>query len=144
MLKAQATAKQAKRGLWAGTDPVAPWEWRKRTYTGKVVAGTIRIAALLPNPNGKDAGNEQVTLVNTSKAAVALGGWFLQDKADNVYGLAGTVAANGRRVITMKSNSMPLNNDGDTILLVQGKTVRQTVSYNKKQAGNGAVVKVGK
>ena len=144
LLKAQATAKQAKRGLWAGTDPVAPWEWRKRTYTGKVVAGTIRIVALLPNPKGKDAGNEQVTLVNTSKVAVALGGWFLQDKAKNVYGLAGTVAANGRRVITMKSNSMPLNNDGDTILLVQGKTVRQTVSYKKQQAGSGAVVKVGK
>ena len=123
---------------------MAPWEWRKRTYTGKVVAGTIRIVALLPNPKGKDAGNEQVTLVNTSKVAVALGGWFLQDKAKNVYGLAGTVAANGRRVITMKSNSMPLNNDGDTILLVQGKTVRQTVSYKKQQAGNGAVVKVGK
>ena len=79
----------------------------------------------------------------TGKVVVALGGWFLQDKANNVYGLAGTVAANGKRVITMKSNSMPLNNDGDTILLVQGKTVRQTVSYNKKQAGDGAVVKVG-
>jgi len=142
LLKAQAAAKQAKRGLWAGTDPVAPWEWRKRTYTGKVVAGTIRIVALLPNPKGKDAGREQVTLVNTSKEAVSLRGWSLRDKAKNVYGLSGSIAANGRRVITMKNNSMPLNNDGDTVMLVQGNTARHTVSYTKKQAGNGAVVKV--
>jgi hypothetical protein len=100
--------------------------------------------ALLPNPRGKDAGNEQVTLVNTSKEAVALGGWFLQDKANNVYGLAGTVAANGQLVITMRSNSMPLNNDGDTITLLEGKTVRQIVSYRKQQAGDGKVVKAGK
>ena len=44
----------------------------------------------------------------------------------------------------MKSNSMPLNNDGDTVILVQGNTARHTVSYGKKQADNGAVVKAGK
>ena len=104
----------------------------------------LRILSLLPNPKGKDAGNEQVTLVNTSKKAVSLRGWSLRDKEKNVYGLSGSIAANGRRVITMKSNSMPLNNDGDTIMLVQGNTSRHTVSYTKKQAGNGAVVKVGK
>ena len=104
----------------------------------------LRILSLLPNPKGKDAGNEQVTLVNTSKKAVSLRGWSLRDKAKNVYGLSGSIAANGRRVITMKSNSMPLNNDGDTVMLVQGNTSRHTVSYTKKQAGNGAVVKAGK
>ena len=144
LLKAQAAAKKAKRGLWVGNTPVAPWEWRKRPYTGTVVAGAIRILSLLPNPKGKDAGNEQVTLVNTSKKAVSLRGWSLRDKAKNVYGLSGSIAANGRRVITMKSNSMPLNNDGDTIMLVQGNTSRHSVSYTKKQAGNGAVVKAGK
>ncbi|MDC0051011.1 hypothetical protein OAJ79_05245 [Verrucomicrobia bacterium] len=44
----------------------------------------------------------------------------------------------------MRSNSMPLNNDGDTITLLEGKTVRQIVSYRKQQAGDGKVVKVGK
>ena len=24
-------AREAKRGLWAGPQPVPPWEWRKRT-----------------------------------------------------------------------------------------------------------------
>lgn len=27
--QAQATAKTAKRGLWAGKDPVEPWTWRR-------------------------------------------------------------------------------------------------------------------
>ena len=44
----------------------------------------------------------------------------------------------------MKSNSMPLNNDGDTITLLQGKTMRQNFTYNKQQAKTGQVVKTGK
>jgi len=143
---AQAAARTARRGLWAAKNPVAPWVWRKRpkTSTKKEKGGVLRILSLLPNPKGKDAGKEQVTLVNASKKAVPLRGWSLRDKAKNVFGLSGSIAANGRRVITMKNNSMPLDNDGDTIRLVQGNTTRHTVSYNKKQAGNGAVVKVGK
>ena len=82
--------------------------------------------------------------MNTSKKAVSLRDWSLRDKAKNVYGLSGSIAANRRRVITMKNNSMPLNNDGDTVMLVQGNTSRHTVSYNKNQAGNDAVVKAGK
>ena len=68
LLKAQAAAKKAKRGLWVNNNPVEPWIWRKRPYSGKVVAGRVRIAALLPNPSGEDRGNEQVTLVNSLKS----------------------------------------------------------------------------
>ena len=28
--RAETAAKEAKLGLWAGNDPVAPWDWRKR------------------------------------------------------------------------------------------------------------------
>ena len=143
---AQVAARATRKGLWAAKNPIAPWVWRKRPKpsTKKGKPGVLRILSLLPNPRGKDAGNEQVTLVNTSKKAVSLRGWSLRDKAKNVYGLSGSIAANGRRVITMKNNSMPLNNDGDTVMLVQGNTARHTVSYKKQQAGNGAVVKIGK
>jgi hypothetical protein len=120
------------------------WRKRPKTSTKKEKAGVLRIFSILPNPKGKDAGKEQVTLVNTSKKSVSLRGWLLRDKAKNVYGLSGSIAANDRRVITMKSNSMPLNNDGDTVMLVQGSAVRHRVEYSKKQAGNGAVVKIGK
>ncbi len=143
---AQLAARAARKGVWATRNPVAPWVWRKRpkTSTKKEKAGVLRIFSILPNPKGKDAGKEQVTLVNTSKKSVSLRGWLLRDKAKNVYGLSGSIAANDRRVITMKSNSMPLNNDGDTVMLVQGSAVRHRVEYSKKQAGNGAVVKIGK
>ena len=70
--------------------------------------------------------------------------WSLKDKGKNVFKLTGTIKANGQLVITMRSNSMPLNNDGDTITLLEGKTVRQIVSYRKQQAGDGKVVKAGK
>ena len=144
---AQVAARAARKGLWAAKNPVAPWIWRVRPNipsTKKGKAGVLRILSLLPNPKGKDAGKEQVILVNTSEKAVSLRGWSLRDKAKNVYGLSGSLAANGRRVITMRNNGMPLDNDGDTIVLVHSSAVRHTVSYNKKQADNGAVVKVGK
>ena len=28
-LQAEKEAREAKRGLWANKDPIAPWEWRK-------------------------------------------------------------------------------------------------------------------
>lgn len=31
--QAQAQARSAGRGLWAGSDPIPPWEWRKRNKT---------------------------------------------------------------------------------------------------------------
>ena len=146
---AETAAKAARKGLWAGKGPIAPWEWRSKKLGAKktpaapvrVSAGSLRIAALLPNPKGKDDGNEQVALVNASNKPVALKGWSLRDKAGNVFLLSGTVPAGGQLVITMKSNSMPLNNDGDTITLLQGGAGRHRVSYTGKQAGSGVVVK---
>jgi|TARA_B100000959_G_scaffold124095_1_gene130325 endonuclease YncB( thermonuclease family) len=143
---AQTRARSARKGLWVAKKPVAPWEWRRRSKSGgpKPKPGAVRIVSLLPNPKGKDEGNEQVTLANTTKKNVSLRGWLLRDKRRNTYKLTGSIKANGRLVITLKNNSMPLNNQGDTITLMEGKTVRQTVSYNKRQAGDGAVVKAGK
>ena len=143
---AQAGARSAQKGLWAAKKQIAPWEWRKRSKSGgaKPKAGAVRIISLMPNPKGKDEGNEQVTLANTTKKNVSLRGWSLRDKGRNTYKLAGSIKANSRLVITMKNNSMPLNNDGDRVTLLEGKTIRQTVSYGKRQAGDGAVVKAGK
>ena len=143
---AQTSARATRKGLWAGRNPIAPWNWRKKAKTNRPAAkaGSVRIASLLPNPKGRDEGNEQVTLVNTTKKAVSLRGWSLRDKQKNTYNLSGSIKPNGRLVVKMKNNRMPLNNDGDTITLLEGKTVRQIFTYRKQQAGNGAVVKAGK
>ena len=77
--------------------------------------------SLMPNPKGKDEGNEQVTLAYTTKKNVSLRDWSLRDKGRNTYKLEGSIKANSRLVITMKNNSMPLNNDGDRVTLLEGK-----------------------
>ena len=84
-----------------------------------------------------------VPRVNTSKKMVPPRCWSLRDRAKYVHGLSGSIAANGRHAITIKSNSVPLDNDGDPVMLVQGTTARHAASHNGKQAGNGAVVKMG-
>jgi micrococcal nuclease len=36
---AEAAARAARRGLWAGQGPVPPWEWRRHEKAGKAAAG---------------------------------------------------------------------------------------------------------
>lgn len=42
--------------------------------------GVVRIIAALVNPIGPEAGNETVTLINVSAAALSLDGWAIKDK----------------------------------------------------------------
>ncbi|MCI0724766.1 MAG: lamin tail domain-containing protein [Acidobacteria bacterium] len=97
--------------------------------------------ALLPNPVGDDKGNEQVTLRNFSSSPINLAGWRLRDRAGNEFGLSGTIAAGGTRAITMSVSSMPLNNSGDDVSLIDNQgNVRHHVSYTSGQAQPGAIV----
>ena len=131
---------------------MAPWDWRESQQpdnrpqtTGAVVANGVAILSLLPNPAGEDVGKEQVTIFNGSGAAVNLTGWTLRDKAGNTYRLAGTVAAGREAVVTMTSNSMPLNNDGDTVTLIDaGGVVRNQVSYTAENVKSGVAVTFAK
>ena len=155
---AEARAKATRRGLWANRNPVAPWDWRKKNSgkrnnakkpaspqvnaVGKSsnMTGALRIAALLPNPKGKDVNNEQVLLVNLSNIPVSLRGWSLWDKKQHDYTLSGSIPAYGRIIITLRGKDFPMNNDGDTIILKQGSKVKHKVSYTEAQAGDGAVI----
>ena len=67
----------------------------------------VRIVALLPNPAGTDAGNEQVTIRNDSASGVNLAGWVLRDRAGNEFALGGMVQTADALVITMGVFSMP-------------------------------------
>jgi Lamin Tail Domain len=101
----------------------------------------VRIRALLPNPEGPDEGREQVTLGNGTASAVDLAGWLLRDRAGNRFALEGMIPAREQLTITMRAFSMPLNNSGDDVSLVdpQGQ-VRHHVSYTAPQAQPGQVV----
>ena len=67
----------------------------------KVVPNGVEIVALLPDPAGRDEGNEAVEIGNSTDKPVDLAGWKLRDRAGNKYRLAGTVAAAGRLRIVM-------------------------------------------
>jgi hypothetical protein len=103
----------------------------------------VRILSLLPNPEGPDEGREQVALGNGTADAVDLAGWLLRDRAGNRFALDGIIPAREQLTITMRAFSMPLNNSGDDVSLIdpQGQ-VRHHVSYTAVQAGSGTVVTV--
>jgi hypothetical protein len=96
---------------------------------------------MLPNPDGPDEGHEVVTIGNGTAAEVDLAGWMLRDRAGNRFALTGLVPAQQQLTITMREFSMPLNNPGDDVSLLdpQGQ-VRHHVSYSVTQAASGAVV----
>ena len=148
LARLEAEARQAKRGLWADPKPIPPWEWRKEQRTAELplsslqlVPNGVEIAALLPNPAGRDEGHEQVVIRNATSTDVDLAGWSLRDRAGHVFWLTGKVPAGGTLTITMTEPTMPLNNDGDEVVLIDASGVaRSRVAYAGEQARSGAWV----
>lgn len=96
--------------------------------------GGFHIVSLLPNPQGSDNGREKVSLRNSTSSQIDLTNWRLRDRAGNVFPLSGVVAANQTRTIVMTNFSMPLNNSGDEVLLIQPDgQVRHRVEYTRSQ-----------
>ena len=149
----EAQARDAKLGLWADANPIEPWEFRKGQRGGDVdtaltappaavVPVGVTIIGLLPDPKGKDEGNEQIVIGNGTNQAVSLAGWEAQDAAGHAYSLAGTVPAKGSLTITMTQATMSLNNNGDEVSLIDGKgVVRSRVTYSKAQVRAGQMVR---
>lgn len=105
-------------------------------------AGGLRVAALLPDPEGEDEGHEQVTLENTSAAVVALKGWKLRDRSGNEYPLSGNVKAGQELVLTLPAGALPLNNSGDEVALISpGGQERQRVRYQAGQVKGGKFIR---
>jgi endonuclease/exonuclease/phosphatase family metal-dependent hydrolase len=106
-----------------------------------VVSTNLRIVSLLPNPSGEDMGNEQVTIGNFTASPVSLSGWKLRDRSGKVFTLTGSVPANDRVIFTLPANTMPLNNNGDDVFLIDPQgNIKHQVSYNTSQATSGTVI----
>jgi endonuclease/exonuclease/phosphatase family metal-dependent hydrolase len=104
-----------------------------------VPASTIVITKVLPNPAGEDAGRETITLENTGDA-LTVTGWKFRDAAGNIFALpAGTALGTGLTVIPLTANTMPLNNNGDTIRLLneRGLQIGPDFSYAKSEVVSG-------
>lgn len=95
----------------------------------------IRIIAALANPVAVDQGNETVTILNRTPAAINLQGWSLADRQDGREPLAGSIAPGQALQVTIVAGSaVRLGNAGDTITLFddQDRLVDQ-VSYIAEQ-----------
>ena len=100
----------------------------------------LRIAALLPNPDGSDDMNEQVTLRNPTQNPISLAGWKLKDRSGNEYAFSGSIPAQSSLMVTMACPAI-LNNSGDTVWLVDPqREKRSEVSYASAQARPGETV----
>ena len=94
------------------------------------------IASLLPNPVGNENQQEIVTVRNGGTSAVSLNGWHLRDRANRTWTLFGTLEAGAERTFTRDGQSMALNNNGDTVALIDdGGNVVDSVSYQTAQEG---------
>jgi len=152
LARLETEARERKRGLWAAPNPVPPWEWRDqhrepaedKLADAPVVPNGVEIVALLPNPSGVDEGNEQVTISNGTERDVDLKGWKLLDRAGNKFQLSGMVAAGKGVTVTLPVNTLPLNNDGDSILLIDADGVPACrVIYSEQQVRSGEWIEFG-
>lgn len=90
----------------------------------------------LPNPTGGDVAGEFIELINTGSSSVSLAGWKLDDEegGSSPYTIpAGTsIAAGGFLVLGREEIRLALNNDGDTVRLIDpsGKIV-STFTYEE-------------
>lgn len=103
--------------------------------SGVGTGGYVRIVSALVNPEGTDAGNEEVILINLSEEIVDLAGWQIVDKLDRSEKLDGTIGGNSSKVITLSGEGAILGNSGSTITLLDAEQLRvHGVSYTKNQA----------
>lgn len=101
----------------------------------------LRIVGLLPNPSGEDRGKEKVWLKNTGDEDIDLAGWKLRDRAGNILNLDGNIEAGEELAFTDSEGAMPLNNDGDEIVVVNpAGNVVDRFSYPRSAVSIGQVI----
>lgn len=139
----EAEARAGMKGLFADEAPIYPRAWRRGARLAEErtsgVTSPVRIMALMPDPGGRDEGNETVTVSNSSTAAVSLDGWRVAD-SEGEFALSGEVAAGEARAFRL-SPAVRLGNDGDTVVLKNAEGVEvQKVTYPGARRGRFVVV----
>ena len=104
----------------------------------------LRIVGLLPNPAGPDQGQEVAVLRNLGQTELSLDGWSLRDRAGNTYALSGSIGAAATLQVKMTAFTMPLNNDGDDVFLLDATgAVIDRVTYTSDQVQPGVMITLG-
>jgi hypothetical protein len=101
----------------------------------------VRIASLLPNPEGVSQGKESVTLENQGSISIDLSGWRLRDRAGGEAPLSGQPAA-GASTTVILPRSLALSNSGDEVALIGADGIeRHRVSYTRDQVSPGEEIR---
>ncbi len=115
-----------------GSDPVKPPPAR------------MRIAELLPNPDGNDPGNEKIAIFNGGTADEDLEGWFVKDRSGQIFDLEGLLGRGKSLSITLPAKGLALNNNGDTLTLFNPDRVQiDEVAYIGADAVSGRRITYG-
>lgn len=101
--------------------------------------GSVAIIRALPNPSGRDEGNEWVELQNFSNQAIDLTGWQIEDRIGRAQSLTGTLQPNEvkRFMVSGSSNeSMQMTNKSGLITLRNSDSQEiATVKYSRAASG---------
>jgi hypothetical protein len=100
----------------------------------------ILINELIPSPEGEDKLEEWIELKNLNENAVNLSGWKIQDTIGSVTSYTfpeeTKIPARGFLVFTRPATKITLNNDGDSLKLIQPNgNIIDRVTYEKALLG---------
>ena len=94
------------------------------------------ISAALPNPAGRDQGNEWVELRNPTFEPISLDGYHLEDGQKGRFNLSGILSPGSwRRFVLPSDSQLKLGNKGDAINLYKGALLVHEVSYSSPGQG---------
>ncbi len=99
------------------------------------------ISELLPNPVGKDTEGEFIELVNNTDDANSLFGWTIQDASGKSYTFDNEIVSpHGFFVLPYSTSKISLNNNGDTITLINSKGVEADSIFYKGSMKDGEAI----
>ncbi len=103
------------------------------TVSGYDYSDVVVINELLPACSGPDQDCEFIELFNSETRAVSLGGWSLTDtKSFYRFPESASIAAGGYLVVPRSESKITLNNDADTVYLVDpSEKIIHGVSYRE-------------
>jgi len=102
----------------------------------------VYIKELLPNPVGNDKDGEWIKLINTGDEITSIGKWKIFDVAEKafVFNANQELPAGGEITLDYALTKITLNNDGDTITLVNNKgEVVDALTYSG-QVGDDEII----
>ena len=98
------------------------------------------IQSFLPNPIGKDTEGEYILLLNNSEASVNLSGWVLKDESGKAFALSGSLDAGESLSLSYARTKITLNNNGETVYLINPSGgVEHELGFTG-EAGEGRVI----